>query len=118
MQRLAIGKLLLRDSNVLLLDEPTKGLDAYAKASLAEMLRKLTKEGASILIVTHYVEFAARYADRCSLMFDGTLISSDEPHCFFAGNRFYTTDANRMAAEYFPDAVTCEKVIAACRNCL
>jgi len=118
MQRLAIGKLLLRDANVLLLDEPTKGLDAYAKASLAEMLKKLTIEGTSILIVTHDVEFAAQYADRCSLMFDGTLISSDEPHSFFAGNRFYTTDANRMVAEYFPDAVTCEEVIAACRNCL
>ena len=118
MQRLAVAKLLLRDANVLLLDEPTKGLDAYAKASLAQMLRMLAAEGASILIVTHDVEFAAQYADRCSLMFDGTLISSDEPHAFFAGNRFYTTDANRMAAEYLPYAITCEEVIKACKNCL
>ncbi len=116
MQRLAVGKLLLRNANVLLLDEPTKGLDAYAKASLAQLLKTLTQNDVSILIVTHDVDFAAQYADRCSLMFDGTLISSDEPHAFFSGNRFYTTDANKIVAEYVPQAITCEEVIAACRN--
>ena len=117
-QRLAIGKLLLRDANVLLLDEPTKGLDAYAKQNLAQLLRKLAAEGAAILIVTHDVEFAAQYATRCALMFDGMLLSGDEPHAFFAGNRFYTTDANRIASNYLPQAITCEEVIAACRDSL
>ena len=117
-QRLAIGKLLLRDANVLLLDEPTKGLDAYAKQNLAQLLRKLAAEGAAILIVTHDVEFAAQYATRCALMFDGTLLSGDEPHAFFAGNRFYTTDANRIASNYLPQAITCEEVIAACKDSL
>lgn len=117
-QRLAVGKLLLRDANVLLMDEPTKGLDAYAKQNLATMLQQLAKEGAAILVVTHDVEFAAQYADRCALMFDGTLLSSDEPHAFFAGNRFYTTDANRIAGDFLPDAITCEEVICACRNSL
>ena len=117
-QRLAIGKLLLRDANVLLLDEPTKGLDAYAKQNLAQLLRKLAAEGAAILIVTHDVEFAAQYATRCALMFDGMLLSGDEPHAFFAGNRFYTTDANRIASNYLPQAITCEEVIAACKDSL
>ena len=98
-QRLAVGKLLLREATVLLLDEPTKGLDAYAKAELAQLLLALCREGASILVVTHDVEFAARYATGCALMFDGLLLSEGEPHAFFAGNRFYTTDANRIAAE-------------------
>lgn len=115
-QRLAVGKLLLRDANVLLLDEPTKGLDAYAKRSLAAMLKALAHDGAAILLVTHDVEFAAQYADRCALMFDGTLLSADEPHDFFAGNRFYTTDANRIAGDFLPEAITCEEVIEACRN--
>ena len=116
-QRLAVGKLLLRKATVLLLDEPTKGLDAYAKAELASLLLALCREGTAILVVTHDVEFAARYAGRCALMFDGLLLSEGEPHAFFAGNRFYTTDANRIAAEQFPAAITCEEVISACRSC-
>ena len=117
-QRLAVGKLLLREATVLLLDEPTKGLDAYAKAELAQLLLALCREGASILVVTHDVEFAARYATGCALMFDGLLLSEGEPHSFFAGNRFYTTDANRIAAEHFPMDITCEEVIASCRSSL
>ena len=117
-QRLAVGKLLLREATVLLLDEPTKGLDAYAKAELAQLLLALCREGASILVVTHDVEFAARYATGCALMFDGLLLSAGEPHDFFAGNRFYTTDANRIAAEHFPMDITCEEVIASCRSSL
>ena len=117
-QRLAVGKLLLREATVLLLDEPTKGLDAYAKAELAKLLQELCREGTSILIVTHDVEFAARYATRCALMFDGLLLSEGEPHDFFAGNRFYTTDANRIAAEHFPMDIICEEVIASCRSSL
>lgn len=117
-QRLAVGKLLLREATVLLLDEPTKGLDAYAKAELAQLLRALCQDGTSILIVTHDVEFAARYATRCALMFDGLLLSEGEPHDFFAGNRFYTTDANRIAAEHFPMDIICEEVIASCRSSL
>lgn len=116
-QRLAVGKLLLREATVLL-DEPTKGLDAYAKAELAQLLLALCREGASILVVTHDVEFAARYATGCALMFDGLLLSEGEPHDFFAGNRFYTTDANRIAAEHFPMDITCEEVIASCRSSL
>jgi energy-coupling factor transport system ATP-binding protein len=116
-ERLAIAKLLLRDADVLLLDEPTKGLDASAKQSLAELLQSLCRDGVSILVVTHDVEFAARYADRCALMFDGEILSEDEPHAFFAENRFYTTDANRVAREYFPNAITSEEVIALCESC-
>ena len=69
-------------------------------------------------MVTHDVEFAACYATRCALMFDGLLLSEGEPHAFFAGNRFYTTDANRIAAEHFPMDITCEEVIASCRSSL
>ena len=85
---------------------------------LAQLLLALCREGASILVVTHDVEFAARYATGCALMFDGLLLSEGEPHDFFAGNRFYTTDANRIAAEHFPMDIICEEVIASCRSSL
>ena len=87
-------------------------------SGLEETVLALCREGASILVVTHDVEFAARYATGCALMFDGLLLSEGEPHDFFAGNRFYTTDANRIAAEHFPMDITCEEVIASCRSSL
>ena len=115
-QRLALGKLLLKKADVLILDEPTKGLDAYAKAQLAKILKGLCEKGVSILVVTHDVEFAANYADRCALMFDGQLMSEGNARDFFAGNRFYTTDANRIAGEFFPLDIRCEEVIDSCRK--
>ena len=114
MERAAIGKLLLQEADILLMDEPTKGLDAYLKRILAELLKKLTERGISILMVTHDLEFAAVNADRCGLLFDGQIISQDEPHRFFSGNRFYTTTANQIAGETIFQAITCEEVIAAC----
>ena len=116
LQRAALCKLLLRNADVLLLDEPTKGLDAYAKAELGAILKKLNADGVSILTVTHDLDFAASFADRCAMMFDGRVISADEPHRFFSGNRYYTTDANRIAGNWFPDAITCEEVVRKCRE--
>ena len=116
MQRAAVGKLLLQRADILLMDEPTKGLDAYLKQSLAEMLRKLADQKLSILMVTHDLEFAASYADRCGLLFDGQLISEDEPHGFFSGHRFYTTAAGLIAGDRIEKVITCGEVIAACRS--
>ena len=70
----------------------------------------------SILTVTHDLDFAACFADRCAMMFDGRVISADEPHRFFSGNRYYTTDANRIAGSWFPSAITCEEVVQNCRE--
>lgn len=116
MQRAAVGKLLLQRADILLMDEPTKGLDAYLKQSLAGMLKKLADQNLSILMVTHDLEFAASYADRCGLLFDGQLISEDEPHGFFSGNRFYTTAAGLIAGDRIEKVITCGEVIAACRS--
>ena len=115
-QRAAIGKLLLQHADILLLDEPTKGLDAYLKQELAGHLKTLAANGTSILLVTHDLEFAASYADRCALLFDGQVISQDEPHEFFSGNRFYTTTAGLIAGDRIERAITCEEVITACRT--
>jgi len=115
MQRAAMCKLLVRNANTLLLDEPTKGMDAYMKRQLADIMGELNESGVSIMLVTHDIEFAAQYAKRCALLFDGRIVSEDEPHAFFSGNRFYTTTANQIALEYFPNAITCEEVVACCR---
>ncbi len=117
-QRLAMGKLLLNDADVLLLDEPTKGLDAYAKHELASLLKSLCANGTSILTVTHDVEFAALYAHECAMMFDGGIISRAEPHEFFAQSRFYTTDAARIAEGMLTGCINVAEVTAQCKSIL
>ena len=117
-QRAALAKILLLEPDVLLLDEPTKGLDAGFKQTLAEILQRLLRRGVAVLMVSHDIEFCARYAHRCALFFDGTIVTEGPPRAFFSGNSFYTTAANRMARARLPGAVTAEEVIAACGGAL
>ena len=113
-QRTALAKVLLQNPDILLLDEPTKGLDNDFKELFASILRELTARGVCIIMVSHDVEFCAKYASRCALFFDGGIVTVDAPQPFFAGKSFYTTAANRMARHLLPDAVTPEDVIRAC----
>ncbi|QEH70023.1 ECF transporter S component [Cellulosilyticum sp. WCF-2] len=113
-QRVALAKVLLIEPQILLLDEPTKGLDAYFKLKLAEILKNLQAEGVTIVMVSHDVEFCASYADRCAMFFDGNIVTTGNTRQFFIGNSFYTSAANRMARHLIPQALTVEDVIAAC----
>ena len=117
-QRLALGKVLLLDPEIILLDEATKGLDPFFKISLARVLKKLTDAGKTLLMVSHDIEFCAEYADTCAMFFDGQIVSVGKPHDFFPGNNFYTTSANKMAREHFPDAITWEEVAACVRQAI
>lgn len=110
-QRLALAKILLLRPKLLLMDEPTKGLDSYFKKEFAEILGLLKEQGVTIFMISHDIEFCAAYADRCGLFFDGNIAASGTPGKFFAGNNFYTTAANRMARRYFPMAVTGDDVV-------
>ena len=111
-QRLALAKVLLLRPRILLMDEPTKGIDNHYKKELGEILRKLTEHGVTILLISHDVEFCAQYADRVGLFFEGNMVTNKPAKEFFAGNSFYTTAANRMSRQFFPDAVTVEDVVA------
>mgnify|MGYP002229711335 CR=1 FL=1 len=112
-QRLALAKVLLLRPRILLMDEPTKGIDNhYKKRNWGEILRKLTEHGVTILLISHDVEFCAQYADRVGLLFEGNMVTNKPAKEFFAGNSFYTTAANRMSRQFFPDAVTVEDVVA------
>ena len=113
-QRAALAKVLLRQPEILLLDEPTKGLDAAFKEEFAQILQQLLRQGVGILMVSHDIAFCARFAHRCALFFDGSIVTEGTPRAFFSGNSFYTTSANRLARELVPQAVTPEDVIQAC----
>lgn len=112
-QRLALGKLLLTEPDILLLDEPTKGLDGAFKEKLAEFLKDLCSKGKTVVLVSHDMEFCARYADQCGLLFDGQLISEGETRAFFRENVFYTTAAQRMSWGVCGDCLLAEDIVRA-----
>ena len=109
-QRLALGKILLLKPKILLLDEPTKGLDPFFKLTLAGIFKKLKETGVTIFMVSHDIEFCEEHEDRCAMFFDGDIASIGTPREFFAGNSFYTTAANRVARQWAPEAITWEEV--------
>ncbi|MDD4584031.1 MAG: energy-coupling factor transporter ATPase [Eubacteriales bacterium] len=111
-QRVALAKILLLEPEIILMDEPTKGLDNYFKEKLARILKKLLEKGSTIVLVSHDIEFCGRYGDRCAMFFDGSIVTDNTPNRFFSGNSFYTTAANRMSRHIFENAVTPEDVIA------
>lgn len=113
-QRAALAKVLLTKPDILLLDEPTKGLDCCFKKELAEIIKELNSQGVTVIAVSHDIEFCAEYADFCTLLFCGEAVSTAVAREFFTGNSFYTTAANRMSRFVFPYAVTNEEVIRAC----
>lgn len=112
-QRVALAKMLLRKPDLLVLDEPTKGLDACFKRKLATILKSLQKNGMTVLMVTHDIEFCAEYADICAMFFDGKIVSEAPPRKFFAENNFYTTSAKRMADGIIENAVLDKDIIRA-----
>ena len=110
-QRVALTKVLLRRPDILLLDEPTKGMDCVSKKALAGLLRTLQDQGICIITVSHDIEFCASYADRCGLLFDGGIASEGRPENFFGKNYFYTTAAQRICREVEPAVITCEDAV-------
>ncbi len=113
-QKVALAKVLLTRPKIVLLDEPTKGLDAYSKRQFAEVMAKLKADGKTVVVVTHDVEFAAVVADRCAMFFDGKIVSVADKYAFFAENRYYTTAFARITRENFADAVTFERAVELC----
>lgn len=105
-QKCAFGKILLADPRIIVLDECTKGMDSFAKKALGDILLDLKDEGRTILLVTHDLEFAAQYCDRCGLLFNGKIVAEDNAVEFFSHNRFYTTAAARLTRGFFSGAVT------------
>lgn len=110
-QKAALAMVLLAKPELLLLDEPTKGLDPKAKEELGRLLKDWTKEGLTVVMVSHDLEFVAEYADRCALLFDGRLSRAVSPKEFFRDNYFYTTVIQRVFREWLPQAVTIKDVM-------
>lgn len=113
-QRAALAKVLLAQPKILILDEPTKGIDAEFKLVLSEIINTLTNKGITVIMVSHDIEFCAKYPHRCMMLFNGDIVSQATPRNFFASNSFYATSANRISRDVIENAVTVEDVVYCC----
>lgn len=114
-QLAALAKVLGAKPKILLLDEPTKGLDAASKLNMMSVMRSLREKGVTIITVTHDVEFAAVCADRCAMFFGGKIVSIGTPNEFFSQSSFYTTAVSRMTRGYFDNVATVDDAAKLCR---
>ena len=107
------------NKKILILDEPAAGLDPIVTGELYDLIAKINREQKlTVIMVSHDIEFCSMYAHRCSLFFDGSIVTTNDPRKFFSGNGFYTTVANRMSRHVFENAITCDDVISLCKaNC-
>ncbi|MDO5713108.1 MAG: ATP-binding cassette domain-containing protein [Tissierellia bacterium] len=112
-QRLALAKVLMTDPKVLMLDEPTKGMDGAFKKIFAGIIEALITQGITLVIVSHDLEFCGNVADYCYLFFAGEVISEGPKRKFFSGNHFYTTEANKMCRKISPEIITIEESLEA-----
>ena len=109
-QRLAMAKVMSRQPDILLLDEPTKGLDPFFKQTLGRILKRMTASGVTIFMVSHDIDFCANFGDLCAMFFDGEITLCDEVRPFFAGNNFYTTTSNKLVRRWREDILLCGEV--------
>lgn len=104
-QLLGVGLALLAAPTLLILDEPTKGLDPFTKHFLGQILKEVNASGVTILMASHDMEFSAEYATHCAFMFDGHLNTVLPTRDFFANNFFFTTPVNRLLRTQVPMAI-------------
>ncbi len=115
-QRTALAKILLKNPRILLLDEPTKGMDNEFKEIFSCILKKLRSEGKTVILISHDIEFCALSADFCAMLFDKTVVCTQTANKFFSDNFFYTTTANKMSRHIFENCVTDKDVISLCKK--
>ena len=110
-QLVALCKALSTNPRLLILDEPSKGLDGNMKALFCDVLKGLKREGVTVLMISHDVEFAALCADRCALFSQGRIAAADETETFLFENRFYTTAASRITRQKTRGGYTVERAV-------
>lgn len=108
-QLVALCKALSSKPRLLILDEPSKGLDGNMKALLRDVLMGLKRDGVTVLMISHDVEFSALCADRCALFSQGRIAAVDETETFLYENRFYTTAASRITRQKTRGGYTVER---------
>jgi energy-coupling factor transporter ATP-binding protein EcfA2 len=106
-ERAALAAVLVGGPRVLLLDEPTRGMDAVRKRALIATLHRLRDDGVAILLATHDVELVAEVASRVALLGDGRIVADGGPRAVLSGSLTFTTAVNKLYGDGFltPDDI-------------
>lgn len=110
-QRVALGTVLAVNPPVLLLDEPTRGLDAELKHELGLILNVLRDQGKSILVVTHDIEFAAELSQRVLIISDGEIAAEGDKAEILSNSLYYASQVNKLFRGICPSILTVEEAV-------
>ncbi len=108
MQKLALAILSAQDFNILLLDEPSKALDSFSKNGLKKYIRDLAKQGKTVIIVSHDLDFVGDVSDYVSFLSDGIITITGERRYVLSSLNYYTTQIRRITKPYLKSAVSAE----------
>lgn len=106
----AMLKTILTGAEILLLDEPTKGLDNNAKKEFLEIIKSLNNKGITVIMVTHDMDFCSKCADECKMMFRGQFVSEGQVYDFMNKNMFYTTPVCSITSELQIPALSVDEI--------
>jgi energy-coupling factor transport system ATP-binding protein len=95
-QRAALASILAANPTIILLDEPTRGLDYAQKRSLTDLLLGLKREGRTIIMATHDVELAAACADRTVLMAEGQIVVDGPAREVMSDSQVFSSQINKL----------------------
>jgi energy-coupling factor transporter ATP-binding protein EcfA2 len=109
-QRTALASVLVTRPQVLLLDEPTRGLDYAAKATLTGILKRWQAQGTAIVMVTHDVELVATCADRVALMAEGEIVVDGPVRQVLSESAIFSSQINKLFGA--PSLLTVDDVLA------
>jgi energy-coupling factor transport system ATP-binding protein len=115
-QRAALATVLVQQPQALLLDEPTRGLDAGQKESLGEWLGAYVRAGGTVVLITHDIEFAAEYAERILLLDDGQIVAEGSPQDMLTRGLFYSPQTSRIFHGLLDRVVTLADGVEALRK--
>ena len=115
-QRVALASVLACRPKLLLLDEPTRGIDMQLRQVMGEVLRDITLSGAAVVVVTHDVDFVAQFASHAAVMFQGEIAVFCSKHRVLAEGFYYTSQINRLFRDLDTRIVTIEDAEAVCRS--
>ncbi|MCT4620805.1 MAG: ATP-binding cassette domain-containing protein [Marinisporobacter sp.] len=111
-QRVALACILVMEPEILVLDEPTRGLDRELKDKLGEIILDFKGKGKTILLVTHDVEFVGKFCDRVTLIFDGSIGQVGSKYDILSDGIYYTTQMNKLFRGYVDNIITLEDALS------
>lgn len=110
-QLAAIAKVMISNPKILILDEPTKGLDYFCKEKLSYIINHLKSKGITLVMVSHDMDFIAQNTDYCYFLFNHAIAFEGETNKFIINNKFYTTNIHNIVKKRLPNTINLKDIV-------